>query len=455
MNKTLLDSEHILKIEKIVYGGHGLAREGNKTFLISHVAPNELIKANFKYRSKGINWAKLEEIIEPNSEIRINPLCEHVGLCGGCVFQHLNYESQIQTKENILKEIYDYNIELEQSLVSPQQFNYRNKCELTFGNNPDTGLLELGFHPAGKFFEVLNIKKCHLLPALMWNILQEIQNSISHSSLKAYQDLKDQGFWSTVTIRQSSSSNEVLIIFKVNDKEENKAELMKLSEQLLNKFPEVKGILLRPAPRGKLQILFGRDTLSQKLDSDFELIYQAENFFQINTFILPAFLDLLVSEIKNLNIDFDVIYDLFAGVGALGLYSAFKLPNIKKFVGAESDEIACKIASLNAELNNLNNYQSHHIDLYKRGWGQRLAENNKNICAIIDPPRAGLSQKTLKDLIDLRAKNIIYISCNPTTQRRDIKLLEEANYKLKSLRLIDMFPQTHHLESMALLSNFD
>lgn len=455
MNKIIPGSEHTLRIEKMVYGGHGLAYDENKTFLVPHVALNELVKANFKYRKKGIRWAELKEIIEPNLQARTEVLCQHVGVCGGCAYQHLSYESQIQIKENILKEIYDYKIELEKSLISPQQFNYRNKCELTFGNNRETGLLELGFHPAGKFFEILDVQECHLLPSLTWNILQEIKSLTAHSSLKAYEDLKDQGFWSTVTIRQSSSSNEVLIIFKVNDKQEDKTELIKLSEQLLNKFPEVKGILLRPAPRGDLKLLFGRDTLSQKLGSDFELVYQAENFFQINTFILPSFLDLLVAEIINLNTDFDVVYDLFAGVGALGLYSAFKLPNIKKFVGAESDEIACKIASLNAELNNLNNYQSHHIDLYKRGWGQRLAEKNENICAIIDPPRAGLSQKTLKDLIDLKARNLIYISCNPTTQRRDIKLLEEANYKLKSLRLIDMFPQTHHLESMAVLSNFD
>lgn len=432
-----------LKIEKLVYGGYGLAHHEGKAILIRGVAPDEIVEVELKYKRKGIWWANLKQIIEPKN--RQKPICQHAKECGGCSYQHLNSQNQILIKEKILEEIYENKIQLGQSIISPQEFYYRNKCEFTFGED-EQGNLSLGLHPEGKFFEVLNLKECHLLPHKMWKILQRVKQLAQVSGLKPYKDLKEEGFFSTITLRRSSSSQEVLLIWKVKNPQEKK--LLELSLTLQSEFENIKGILAVQAPRGKIVLLNGQNSLSQQID-DLNFIYEAENFFQINTFVLP----LLMQEIKNLvqKANPEILYDLFAGVGAIGIYVGKYLPNIQKIIGAESDQKACELAALNAEINNVNNYESHFLNLYKSGWGSFLKKNNKNICVLIDPPRAGLSGKTIKEIVKINPQTIIYVSCNPSTQKRDLDEFALAGYNLESLKLIDMFPQTMHLEAIAYL----
>ncbi len=432
-----------LKIEKLVYGGYGLAHFEGKAVLVPNVAPDELVEVELRYKRKGIWWANLKQIIEPKN--RQEPLCSHVLECGGCHYQHLSGQNQIKAKEEILKEIYENKINLEPSLVSPQEFYYRNKCEFTFGEDPQ-GNLSLGLHPAGKFFEVLNLKECHLLPPEMWKILQKAKQLAQESGLKVYKDLNDEGFFSTLILRQSSSNQEILVIWKVKNPQEKK--LLELSLALKSEFENIKGILAIEAPRGKTVLLSGQNALSQQIDN-LNFIYEANNFFQINTFILPLFMQEIQKLVLKANPQ--VLYDLFAGVGAIGLYLAKNLPNVQKIIGAESDEKACELASLNAEINNINNYESHFLNLYKSGWGSFLKNTSQNICVLIDPPRAGLSQKTIKEILKINPQSLIYISCNPTTQKRDLEEFALAGYQLQSLRLVDMFPQTMHLEAIAFL----
>ncbi|MDX1918006.1 MAG: 23S rRNA (uracil(1939)-C(5))-methyltransferase RlmD [Candidatus Caenarcaniphilales bacterium] len=429
-------------VSKLVYGGQGLIHHEGKAYLVGGVAPDERIRAHFRYRKKGINWAELEEVIEPNYDQRIQPQCKHFQVCGGCNYQHLSYDAQLRIKEKILQEIFQAQIMLSESLCSPKQFNYRNKCEFTFGEN-DRGELILGLHPEGKFFEVLSLEECHLLAPSIWNLLQMALRLARESGLSRYQDIKDAGFFATLTVRYSTSSDELLLLWKVKDPDHSK--LSEINQKLRESFPNLAGILAVPAPRGDLLLLVGRNTIVQKIDQ-VELIYQAENFFQINTDLLPSMMNTVLDLVRESGAD--LIYDLFAGVGAIGIYLGYHLPGIK-VICAETDPTASKIASLNAELNCLNGFQSHNLDLFRKGWGKLLKTESKNPCAIVDPPRAGLSTRTIEEILVLAPDTIVYISCNPTTQKRDIDLLASQGYQLQSLRLVDLFPQTYHLESIA------
>lgn len=434
-----------LKIEKMVYGGQGLARHEGKTIFVSNVAPGELVKAKIKYKKKGVLWAKSIEILENNDQARISPLCQHSDECGGCTYQHLNYESQVKIKEQILAEIYQDLVPLGKTIQSPKQLNYRNKCEFTFGEAAD-GQIQLGLHPEGKFFEVLDLKECHLLAPEMWQVLVKAKELVQKSGLKVFKDLQDSGFWSTITLRHSSSSEHVLVIWKVKDPLNQ--QLCEMSEALQKEFSFIKGILARPAPRGELHKICGLDTIAQAIDS-VELVYQAENFFQINTHVLPLLMDRLLELVKLS--EADLVYDLFGGVGAIGIYVASKLPHLQKVIGAEADKLACEMASFNAELNQVANYQSNYLNLYKGKWGGFLKDTKYKSCVIVDPPRAGLTSKAIREVLEMRPQSLIYVSCNPTTQKRDIDEFKEAGFALESLQLIDMFPQTLHLESIAYL----
>lgn len=438
-----------MRIEKLAYGGYGLTHtEDGKAVFIPNVADDELVEAKIHSKKKKVLWADLLKVIEPNEEQRIEAKCFHAKECGGCSYQHISYEYQIKVKEKILKEIYLNQVELGSTITSPQQLNYRNKCEFSFGVDKfdEQEKLQLGLHPPGKFFEVMDLQECHLLPSKMWDVLQRVKALAKESGLGVYKDLKQTGFWSTITIRYSSSNHGMLLIFKVANPQDEK--LREIARQLISEFSYVLGVLAFPAPRGDLIQIAGINTVSQRVNN-VELIYHAENFFQINTHILPLLMERVVYFVRQANPD--VVYDLFGGVGALGVYVAKQLPNVKQVIGAESDERACKMATFNSELNKLRNYESNFLDLFKRGWCKILKKESKNSCAIIDPPRAGMSQKSIRDIAELDPKSIVYVSCNPTTQKRDIDLIQEYGYKLISLQLIDMFPQTHHLESIAFL----
>lgn len=445
-----------LKIEKLVYGGHGIAHHENKTYFVSDVAEGELIDALIRpgKKRKGVRWAKLDKVIEANTAQRINPKCSHVLECGGCSYQHLSHNAQIEIKEKILAEIFQNEISLSPSIKSPVEFNYRNKCEFTFGEDKN-GKMQLGLHPAGKFFEVLDLNECHLLPELTWNILCKIKELVSASELGAFKDLKDIGFWATITVRYSSSHDHALLIWKVKDPHEPK--LMEISEKLMQEFPQIKGVMARPTPRGELVKLLGIDTLLQSV-GEIDLVYGAENFFQVNTHVLPLFMNQVTEMVREINPD--TLYDLFAGVGAIGLYIAKAIPSLKLVIGAESDELACKMADFNAELNSIENYKSNFLNLYKGKWSSFLKSNNSaneaaqpafgaKTCIIVDPPRAGLTPKTIQEIITLNPADLIYVSCNPTTQKRDIDDFKKAGYKMQSLQLVDMFPQTMHLEAIS------
>lgn len=464
---AICNQEIELYIEKLVYGGYGLAYHDNKTIFIPNVIAGETVLGLVTHKKKGVFWAKLLKVIKP-SEFRQEPHCRHFLQCGGCNYQHIPYSEQVNIKNNILQELFPSET-LSRPLVNSENINYyRNKCEFTFANKPDSQEISLGLHLAGQYFEILDLQECNLLPETMWNILQLAKKLITASKLDAYHDIEETGFFATMTIRHTEVNNQenYYILWKVKDPENNILE--NINQELLKEFSEIKSVFAEPTPRGEIKYLMGDKLLNHKI-GDLSFQYQIENFFQINRYILPQVLDEISSLV--INSKPKLLIDLFAGVGSLGISSAYQaqkeLPELQT-ICAEVDQTASEITLNNSQANNLSNFRSLHMNLFKGGWGDDfvkiLAEENINsedTCVIVDPPRAGLSKKTIKQILKIKPKNLIYMSCNPTTQARDIKWLKEMQvtefehkeiYKINSIKLLDMFPQTYHIESLIHLS---
>jgi len=463
LQEAIIGQTFDLEVKKLVYGGFGLCVYQDKTILIPKVLPGEQVRTLIKRKKKKVYLGELKEIISyPKNSPRKEASCFHFLECGGCAYQELLYSDQLKYKKQILEEIFENRLPIKKIVNSPSEYFYRNKCEFSFGESQFDQKLELGLHPLGRFDQVLSQKECFLLPQLVWEVLSQIRILARKTNLKVFNDLSRTGFWSTVTIRYTDfPQKRLLVLFKIKDPQEK--EFLNLCSEIKNNFvQEISGIFAMPAPRGTLELILGENNLKQEIDQTF-FVYGIENFFQINLLVLKDFLRLIKNLVDQLKPDF--VLDLFAGVGLIGIYLAKKLPQIKYILGAEADSEACKIAQKNVVINQISNYQNIYLNLYKGGWGDQLKQiiqkefearsPGKNypeqLCLILDPPRAGITQKTIKQISKLIPQNIIYISCNPTTQKRDCDLLKSLNYRLKDLYLVDMFPQTMHIESVALL----
>lgn len=442
---TVKNTEQKLYIEKLVYGGCGLSIVNNKAVFTKYVAAGESVHAKITKKKKGVFWADLLEVEKLDESVRVEPICQHFGQCGGCSYQHLDYEHQVRTKQKILQELFPDLEQNEPIFASDpaQRWHYRNKCEFTFSEERDTGEFQLGLHAPGKYFEILDLKECHIVHPLMWRLSQDLKGFAENSSLGAYHDIRETGFWATATIRVASDEKgqeQLILLLKVKDS--NHQILQELSEWLGGLYGDtLVGIFAFDAPRGDIQCISGQKYLYQQILS--EVRYSVGDFFQVNINMFRETLSRineLVSDIQP-----EVVLDLFAGVGVIGMAIADANPAIQ-VIGAESNPGALDIPEMP-------NYTMHHLDLYKSGWIDTVMEGieDKDICLVVDPPRAGLTKKTVKQISEINPRNIIYMSCNPTTQQRDIEMFVEYGYNPQSLQLIDMFPQTYHIESLMTL----
>ncbi len=430
------------KIQKMVFGGWGLTHHNGKPVFVSNVADGEQVTARIYKKAKGVRYAELNDIVTANQNARTEKKCQHAGLCGGCTYQHLTTDYQLKTKQTILDEVFGGKIALSDPIISPRQFNYRNKMEFGF-TRPPGGEITYGLHPRGRFRHIIDLQECHLINPDLWATGQAIKQLIrTHFPADT---TGDGGFWQHLTMRQAFGDGSVLITFEVENPADEK--IKKIAELVQQTCPAVIGVCVKKR-HGSPSVVRGRNYLEETVGK-VVLRYYAENFFQVNVAILPSLIEQIAARIAEISPK--VLYDLFSGVGLFGIALAPHLSKDTHIIAAEADTTAAQIARDNAKRNGIENYQSQAMDLYNKGWGLQLRQNATPAVAIIDPPRAGLTQKTVDEIAALGPSRIIYVSCNPTTQKRDIDWLSRFGYQLNDLRLIDMFPQTYHLESLAIL----
>ncbi|MFC1647591.1 23S rRNA (uracil(1939)-C(5))-methyltransferase RlmD [Patescibacteria group bacterium] len=416
-----------VSIEKLAFGGRGIGHYDNRIVFVPDTVPGDLVECSLSRIKPKFFEAKLTKIKKP-SDKRIKPKCKHFDTCGGCTLQYLPYKTQLAIKESQVREALEHiggfrNAKVEPIIGCDEPWFYRNKMEFSFYKNM------VGLHPKGYRYEVFDLEECFLESTEIAEILVAVRKIIKDGLL-------------SIIIKEGKRTNERLINLIYSDAEINRDEFVKL----MKPFATSIYITQKIAKRGqKTQFienhLYGKKTLTEKMCGlTFEILPQA--FFQPNT-LQAEKLYKIVADLGEIGPK-DIVFDLFCGTGTIGMTLAHKA---KMVFGADTNKSAIENAQQNAKLNKIHNIEFYAGDAYKT-----IKELDiKPDTVIVDPPRCGLSKKLTKKLAKLKPKRIVYVSCNPTTQARDLQILKKGGYKLLLTQPVDMAPHTSHIETVAKL----
>ncbi|NGX28968.1 MAG: 23S rRNA (uracil-C(5))-methyltransferase RlmCD [Candidatus Anoxychlamydiales bacterium] len=460
-----------INIEKFNEKGVGIAFNGNGTkIVISRAIIGDKILAELNKKRKGYIKARILKVIEP-SKNRINPKCKSFEICGGCSWQNLEYSEQLKQKEKlVIKNFEDYikktNLKLYPIFPAKEIFEYRNKMEFSFSQNQKKtmylGLIMLG----GRF--VVDIERCFLANEWFSNVLKEVKTWWERCDFSAYNFFNGEGFLRTLTLKEGKNTKDKMVVLTTSTSttldEEQKRDFISSIIKAIGSDNNLSIYLNEQrAKKGEkttfeLTKLFGKDFIKEDLyikvdKSKIKLSFQIgpHSFFQPNTIQAQNLYSLAINYLNLEEIKDKVIFDLYSGTGTIGMILA---KFVKKVIAIEINQDSCNQAKDNLKLNNINNFEMINGDV-SLILDEILKDKNfeKPHLIVIDPPRGGLSLEAIENILKILPKNILYISCNPKTQARDIKILTENGYQLKILHPIDQFAQTFHIENIAVLEN--
>lgn len=444
--------------------GRGVGRnEEGVVFFVEDALPGDVIDVRVIKQKEGFVEGIIHAI-KTYSEHRVAPFCSHFGICGGCKFQNLDYKTQLHYKEdnviNALKRIGKIEIgEFLPIVAAENNQYYRNKLEYTFSNKRwlekaelDSGVSKyedvLGFHRPGAFDKIVDIHHCYLQP----DPSNKIRNSVKAIALEqglSFFDLRTQeGFLRNIMLR-ITTLGETLVI--VSFYYEDKAARIKFLDEMLKRVPEISTLLYCINSKANDFILdldiitySGNGFVEEKLGPvTFKI--GPKSFFQTSTKQAEKLFDKVV-EFADLKGD-ENVYDLYTGLGSIALYIAHKC---KQVVGIEEIAAAIEDAKENAERNDIHNAIFYAGDVKDILTTEFAEKHGKPDVLITDPPRAGMHTAVAEMLLQLEAPKIVYVSCNPATQARDLFILSKK-YDTVKVQPVDMFPHTHHIENVALL----
>jgi len=449
-----------LEVTDIAFGGKGFAKVDGFAVFIDKAVTHDIVLARITKKKKSFAEARILELIKP-SHLRIDPVCDYSGYCGGCKWQFLDYEKQLEYKTSHVSESLEHiglvkGVVVHPAIPSKNVFGYRNKMEFSCSDKrwlmPDeleNKEIEKGFgiglHVPGTFYKVLDIDKCWLHPEPGSAILDEVRNYIIDSGVPVYGLHSHEGFWRFLMLRHSYANNNWMV--NIITSSENKDVVMPLAERLMEKFPEIVSVVNNITSRragiavGEYELhLKGEKYITDKL-GNWEFKISANSFFQTNTPGAEALYS-KVTEYAGLTGD-EVVVDLYSGTGTIPIWLS---DSAKEITGIEIVESSVADAHKNCIDNGVDNCNFILGDIKDvlPGLGK------KPDVMIIDPPRAGMHKDVVKSVLDLAPEKIVYVSCNPATLARDIVMLKEQ-YRIVEVQPVDMFPHTYHIESVARL----
>ncbi|EJO5349509.1 23S rRNA (uracil(1939)-C(5))-methyltransferase RlmD [Clostridium botulinum] len=439
-------------IEETEFPGTGIAQKDGMPVYIKGTVPGQKVLAKITKKRREYAGAKLLEIIE-NVDYAIENKCPHFGQCGGCSTQYIPYDKQLELKkQQLLKLFKNKEIEGFEFLgveKSPEEYEYRNKMEFTFGDMEKGGDLTLGMHVKNKSFSIITVDNCKIVDGDFGKILTIVVNYFNKKGMPKYRVMSHEGFLRNLVIRKAKNTGEILInIVTTSQMEFDFKEIVDILLEEEYKG-EIKGILhtindtLSDVVQvDKLEILYGRDYIVEEL-LGLKFKIAPEAFFQTNS----KGAEKLYSIVKDFLGDASskVVFDLYCGTGTIGQIVA---PKAKKVIGIELIEEAVKSANENAKLNGLDNCEFIAGDVAKVIKDVK----QKPDIIILDPPRPGVHPVALEYVVKFQPKEIIYVSCNPKTLVDDLKYLIENGYKLEKVKGMDMFPHTPHVEIVVTLT---
>ena len=453
-----------LEITDINSEGFGVTKTNEKVIFVKNTVPGEIVDIRVYKKKRRYLYGQVENYKKLSPD-RILPKCMHFGECGGCKLQFLAYEKQLFYKEKtVLENIKRIGKVMPENIfpimASPKDFEYRNKLEFTFSNNrwitqdevnEGKDILQkdaLGFHVAGRFDKVLDIEKCWLQD----DIVNEIRNAVRDFTITnqfSFYDLREQNGFLRNLIFRTTSTGELMVAFSFAEVDESK--IKQILDFTIDKFPQITTLVyfINPKKNDTLYdidftVVKGQGFITEKLDG---ILYKIgpKSFFQTNSYqVLNLYRR--ISELAEFRGD-EVVYDLYTGTGSIALYIAGE---VKKVVGVESVPEAIVDAKENAGLNKITNTEFLVGDMRDVFTPEFIAEYGRPNVIITDPPRAGMHPKVVQNLLFAAPEKIVYVSCNSATQARDLELLAD-DYRLVAIQPVDMFPQTAHVENIALL----
>lgn len=436
---------------------------------IPYTIAGEKILASVERKKKGIYKGKMEEILLPSPH-RIHSKCVHFGICGGCSWQHIAYEEQIRIKETKITSLFTpflNNLSILYPIIqSNPSWQYRNKMEFSFSADKE-GKKFLGLVMEGSKGKVLNLQECHLVNPWMVQALKVVKSWWEDSGLEAYHPYKNTGSLRTITLREGMRTADRMVILHVSGNPDYSLKKIHLNNFIASLRKEVEpeqaslSIILKiqQIAKGKRtqfyeMILYGPDTIREKIQIElsenasfsFDFKISPSAFFQPNTSLAEmicrrAFQMTEIS--KN-----DIVYDLYCGSGMLGICAA---KFARQVVGIEMIPESVLDARENAKWNAIENISIYEGDVGKILASEKLKNTPKPDIVIVDPPRAGLDSRAIENILQLAARRLIYISCNPSTQAENMQKLF-AKYEIASMQPIDQFPQTSHVENIVVMN---
>ena len=466
MRKTFREKVRIENVEviDIAEGGKGVGKVDDMVLFIQHAVPGDVVDVEIQRKKKSFAEATVTALKSPSS-YRTTPFCEHFGVCGGCKWQHMTYESQLLYKqksvENALSRIGKVDIStMEAILPSANTTFYRNKLEYTFSNQrwltPDEIKSDvefernaLGFHVPLRFDKILTINHCYLQA----NPSNAIRNTLSDFAIKngiSFYDLrKHEGALRNLVIRNTTIGELMVIVVFAYPVDDNIDQVMSFLEKA---FPEITSLLYIVNQKKNdttfdqdIEIFAGRDHIFEEM-AGLKFKIGAKSFYQTNS--------LQAHELYKITKDFaglsgtELVYDLYTGAGTIANFVA---RDARKVIGVEYVPTAIEDAKINSEINGIDNTEFFAGDMKDILDDDFIAFHGQPDVIITDPPRAGMHPDVVNKLLEIEAPKIVYVSCNAATQARDLEILNQK-YTVSRIKPVDMFPHTQHVENVVLLT---
>lgn len=448
--------------------GKALARVNELVVFVPFAVPGDVVDLQVRRKKHSYCEAEIIRFIK-YSERRVKPFCQHFGICGGCKWQNIPYDEQLRMKQ---KQVYDQltrigkvNLpEFNQILGSVKTQGYRNKLEFGCSNrrwltqdeiasgSDFTQMNAVGFHITGAFDKILPIEKCWLMDDLQNKIRNAIRDYVYEHDIVFYDIRKQCGLLRDIMVRNSDTGEWMVLIQFHYEKDEDEVIAKNLLQHIADGFPEITSLLYVNNQKGNdtfndlnIEVFKGNDYIYETMDG---LTFKvgAKSFYQTNT--KQAYhLYSVVRDFANLTGN-ELVYDLYTGTGTI---ANFVSRYAKRVIGIEYVPEAIEDAKINSEINNISNTLFFAGDMKDILTESFISENGTPDIIITDPPRAGMHPDVVQTIIKTAPKRIVYVSCNPATQARDLSLLDDL-YEVVAVQPVDMFPHTPHVENVVLLN---
>lgn len=448
--------------------GKALARVNELVVFVPFAVPGDVVDLQVRRKKHSYCEAEIIRFIK-YSERRVKPFCQHFGICGGCKWQNIPYDEQLRMKQ---KQVYDQltrigkvNLpEFNQILGSVKTQGYRNKLEFGCSNrrwltqdeiasgSDFTQMNAVGFHITGAFDKILPIEKCWLMDDLQNKIRNAIRDYAYEHDIVFYDIRRQCGLLRDIMVRNSDTGEWMVLIQFHYEKDEDEVIAKNLLQHIADGFPEITSLLYVNNQKGNdtfndlnIEVFKGNDYIYETMDG---LTFKvgAKSFYQTNT--KQAYhLYSVVRDFANLTGN-ELVYDLYTGTGTI---ANFVSRYAKRVIGIEYVPEAIEDAKINSEINNISNTLFFAGDMKNILTESFISENGTPDIIITDPPRAGMHPDVVQTIIKTAPKRIVYVSCNPATQARDLSLLDNL-YEVVAVQPVDMFPHTPHVENVVLLN---